>query len=99
MSENPYKVAYSLVEGTHFFKSADERVTGLCVAAADPTIAYNEVAAQLTYLLGMEIKPVMATEDFLQWLETYQDKPKDKTFTPIPAAQGEWETAEVREAA
>jgi len=45
-------VKYSLIDGAHFYTSAlGEGPRGLCVAHNDPRKAFDEVAAQLAYLL------------------------------------------------
>ncbi len=83
-------VAYTLVEGIHFFKSADARVEGLCAASSDPRLAYEEVTAQLRILLGSDhISPVVPFEKFLDWLSTFQDT-REAALAPIPAANVGW---------
>lgn len=97
-TEKTYLVSYELIDGAHFFTSADERVQGLCAASADPVAAFNEVTNQLKFLLGIDVGPAEPVEEFVAWLKRTADE-ATPTFAPAFAAKVAWQADGGRKAA
>ena len=92
MSKNvvTYQIEYKYVDGAHFFTSNDPRVNGVCVANANPIVAYQEVTHQLSVITGHAIAPAHPQEAFLAWLNDLIEK-NTAEFSHIPAAHIIWQ--------
>ena len=86
-------VAYSFVDGAHFFTSDDPKWVGLCAASTDLKDAWDDVAIQLNHLAkgnhGMEdsnFEPASSFQEFLKEVLDSVQEELAKDAAPKPSA-------------
>ena len=92
-------VLYKYVDDVHFFVSNDKVTIGLCVAHADLSIAYRDVATALSFLFkenhgeDVQFVPSLSFEVFERWLDS-MSRAAMQGPTPGVAGQTPWAVAE-----
>jgi len=89
-------VLYKYIDGAHFFIGGDKLSDGLCVANADISEAYQEVAVQLSILAkenfgkDWEFSPEVSPEELMAWTRDTAMPPASSLIFPMPQAKLNW---------